>query len=229
MTGASSSTTSTSHFPGPGPVRTLEFSRSYNSRSRGRSELGRNWSHNWDVRVVPLNDGNRPEWVDPFCAGSPLQTTCVMLHTGDSQRLFSRDPTTGLFMPQAGLMSTLVEMSGGKWMLRSADGHVLSFDADGYLERDEDRFGNAFTLEWESNAWGLVFDAICPRAPLRLDKSGHYVHTLGPDGLYNSAMMQCVLLGGLTGRRRPLLYLAPPVVLIRCLPSSCPRVRRRRQ
>lgn len=190
----------------PGPVRALEFRRSYNSRSRGRSELGSNWSHNWDVRLVPLNDSNRPDWVDPFCAGSPFQTTCVMLHTGDTQRLFSRDPTSGLFVPQAGVTSTLAQMEAGKWMLRSADGHVWTFDADGLLERDEDRFGNAFTVAWEPNAWGRVSDAICPKEPTRLDSSGNYVVTFGPENRYDSGRSECGLLGGLTGRRKPLLF-----------------------
>jgi len=127
-----------------------------------------------------------------------------MLHTGDTQRLFSRDLTTGLFMPQAGVMTTLIEAAGGTWILRSADGHAYTFDADGYLSRDEDRFGNAFGLEWESNAWGKVFDAICPQAPSQLNQSGQYVDVDGPTGAYNSGMEHCVLLAGLTGRGRPI-------------------------
>lgn len=35
-----------------GPTRSLNFIRSYSSRSSMRSELGENWTHNWDVRLV---------------------------------------------------------------------------------------------------------------------------------------------------------------------------------
>ena len=77
----------------PGAIRPLEFTRTYDSRSRHRSTLGSNWTHNWDVRVVPLNDYNRPSWVDPFCAGSPEETTCLMLHIGATERLFTLDVT----------------------------------------------------------------------------------------------------------------------------------------
>ena len=53
-----------------GPVRPLEFRRTYNSRSRSRSTLGSNWVHNWDVWIQPLQSDNAPAWALPYCSNA---------------------------------------------------------------------------------------------------------------------------------------------------------------
>ncbi len=207
----------------PGPARPLEFIRSYNSRSRGRSELGSNWTHNWDVRLIPLNDSNRPSWADPYCAGSPFETTCIMLYVGDSPRLFTRDITTGVFVPQAGVLATLVPLANDTgWTLESADGHNLQFDADGYMKRDVDRFGNGFEVTWDYNAAGLVFSSVCPRDIERLSgSSGTYVVQMG--AVYSADSFPCTVLGGMVGQRKPIQYSPSSIATLTIqLPAGTP-------
>lgn len=210
-------TISTTDLYFPGAVRPLAFTRTYNSRSDYRSELGSNWSHNWDYRVVQLNDTNRPGWVDPYCAGGPEETTCLMLHIGDTARLFTRDVTTGVFMPQAGMMASIVRLTaetpstaGSHWLLSTADGHSLLFDEDGYLIEDADRFGNAFELEYEWNAAGLLNQSLCPAKPQVLHYNANssdvrYVYPVGASGLYHAATYQCAALAAMTGRGNPMI------------------------
>ncbi|MER2564817.1 MAG: DUF6531 domain-containing protein, partial [Myxococcaceae bacterium] len=186
-----------------GPARPLEFSRQYSSQGFDRSELGSNWAHNWDVRVIPLRHENLPDGVDPFCAGTPEETTCVMLRDGNSGKLYMRDRRDGLFKPQAGSFSTLMKSADG-WYLRGPDFHVQRFDLDGYLVYDADRFGNAFKLEYELNAWGRLDEALCPDAVLRLDaQPGAWVDAMGPK--YAASSLPCTLLSGLVGRTKPMV------------------------
>lgn len=169
-----------------GSSRPFEFRRTYNSRSRDRSTLASNWSHNWDIRIQPLNENTTPTWARPYCIGSAKTTTCLLLHdgrTGGSQ-LFFFDMQSGLYMPQAGSTDTIAatggvttthvtlssinmlktvvvsEVSNG-WALRSADGHELFFNPHGYLISDFDRFGNGFSLEYERTALFELYDYYC--------------------------------------------------------------------
>ncbi|MCC6336466.1 MAG: hypothetical protein IT380_21075, partial [Myxococcales bacterium] len=190
----------------PGAARPLEFRRSYDSRSAYRSPLGSNWTHNWDVRLVELNDYNRPSWADPYCAGSPLETTCVMLFVGGTPRLFSRDVHSGVFVPQAGMMASLIQTETG-WQLDTAEQHVLTFDGDGYLVQDVDRLGNGFVIDWEYTATGRLFDAVCPKRILQLDPQQTAAgYTAVQGGVHWSDSAQCNVLGGMVGQRQPVQY-----------------------
>lgn len=201
----------------PGAVRPLEFVRSYDSRSRDRSVLGSNWVHNWDVRVVPLNDENRPAWTDPFCAGAPHETTCIMLYVGETPQLFYREFLSGVFVPQAGVTTaTLIPLavppgapdSQTGWLLESADGHNLTFDTDGYLIKDVDRFGNGFTINYELTPSGRLFTGLCPRGIIEMAPNPSDPQSIvmrpqqGP--VYASDSLDCRALGSLVGVRSPM-------------------------
>ena len=186
-----------------GPVRPLTFARSYSSQGNDRSELGSNWAHNWDARVIPLRHENLPDGVDPFCAGTPSDVTCVYLRVGNNARLFMRDRRDGLFKPQAGVFSHLRKQKNG-WLLRGPDGHVQEFDADGYLIYDADRFGNGFKLEYELNAWGRLDKALCPDALVQMVNAGTWSVPVGPTGVTANSVT-CTLLSGLVGRTKPIL------------------------
>jgi|GEM_PF-4364571 RHS repeat-associated protein len=193
----------TSDLSFPGPVRPLTFTRNYNSRASTRGPLGSNWSHNFEARIIPLKKQNLPAWVDPYCMGTPLVTTCVMLVSGESSRIFYLDQATGIFMPQAGTMATIREVASSDpaqigWALRQPDGSILRFDRYGYLTRDTDRFGNGFRLDYESTAAGIVYEAVCPGVPYWMTAQGQYVPGVGKTGV-SSEMQGCVLLAGLTG------------------------------
>ncbi len=200
----------------PGAVRPLEFIRTYDSRSRDRSVLGSNWSHNWDVRVVPLNDENRPSWTDPYCAGAPHETTCVLLYVGDAPHLFYKEFLSGVFVPQAGLTSTLIPLRAAAgqpdfltgWLLESPDGHNLSFDSDGYLTRDVDRFGNGFSVEQEYTPSGRLFTTLCPRgiSEMAIDPNDASRFIIRPQQgpFYDADSLDCRALGSVVGVRAPL-------------------------
>lgn len=149
-----------------GPVRPLDFQRVYDSQSSGRSTLGSNWRHNWDVRLQPLREGAAPSWVPAYCLGTRLEPTCLLLEEGTKgSRLFYLDLATGLFMPQAGSTDTVaIVKPGGGWKLRRADGSTLLFDDQGYLKEDRDRFGNGFTVEYEPTPLGALYSHFCPKA-----------------------------------------------------------------
>ncbi len=195
----------TSDLSFPGPSRPLEFARSYNSRTNIRSPLGSNWSHSFAARLIPLKKQNMPAWVDPYCMGTPTVTTCVMLVSGDSSRIFYLDQATGMYMPQAGSMATVRAVSDNPangtddigWILRQPDGSQLTFDLRGYLRLDVDRFGNGFTVEYELTAAGRAMEAVCPQVPF-VRVNGEWGAVLGPTGV-SSEMQGCVLLYGLTG------------------------------
>jgi RHS repeat-associated protein len=155
----------------PGPVWPLEFVRRYRSVSRQRSELGSNWTHNWDVRVEPLTEDTLPEYLSPWCGGLPGQTTAVVLHDGATgDELFVLDIATKLFLPQAGGTATLRQTTDGGWALRDPDGRLRVFDADGYLISDRDRFGAGFAVHHERTPLGELFEYEC--APARLAARG---------------------------------------------------------
>ena len=151
----------------PGPARRLEFARVYNSVSRERSPLGSNWRHNWDVYLRPLTSATLPEYLSLWCAGSPDQTTAVMLHDGlDGPELYLLDISTRLFLPQAGGVGTLRQTTTGGWALRDPDGRIRIFNADGYLVSDRDRFGSGFALEYEATPlWPLYNRLVGAVAP----------------------------------------------------------------
>ncbi|MFZ5440742.1 MAG: DUF6531 domain-containing protein [Myxococcota bacterium] len=198
-------TLDTSDLSFPGPVRPLVFRRSYSSRSDARGALGSNWTHNFEIRLVPLKKQNLPSWVDPYCMGTSGITTCVMLVSGDSSRIFYLDQATGMFMPPAGTMATIRQAiadpatnpDDAGWILRQPDGSQLQFDRYGYMTADVDRFGNGFTLSYENTAAGIVAEHVCPDVPYVLGAGG-YAPMFGPTGV-SSGQQGCVLLYGLTG------------------------------
>ncbi len=150
-----------------GPVRKLEFERTYDSRSQYRNTLGSNWHHNWDVRIELLNLHNAPNWVLPYCAGTTNETTCVLLHDASGNlRLFYLDMGSGLFMPQAGSTDTIARLSDSTWALRTAEGGILHFNNKGYLVSDRDRFGNGFVIEYENTPLFDVYDFYCNASAL---------------------------------------------------------------
>ena len=150
-----------------GPARHLRFVRSYNSTSRQRSLLGSNWFHVWDARVRPLDARTAPPFLSAWSAGLPDRPTAVMLLEGDGNaQLFHLDAATQAFLPQAGSTDTLAPVSGGGWAVRSADGRVRRFNADGYLVEDRDRCGVGFSIEYEPTPLYDLYRHFCDPAVL---------------------------------------------------------------
>ena len=147
----------------PGAVHPLKFTRTYSSTSDRRSILGSNWSHNYDVRMIPVLPGNAPSWAPSYCTMSYPQTTCVLLKENDgSEHLFVADQGNehNLFFPQAGSGQTARRYYDG-WMLKAKDGHTRLFNSYGSLIESRDRFGNGFSVTYEPTPVGREFAAHC--------------------------------------------------------------------
>jgi RHS repeat-associated protein len=140
-----------------GPVLPLEFTRSYASSATSRGSLGSNWTHNWDIRVEFLRKGAMPDWAPAYCAGTDAFEYCLLVHLGNgSIGLYQFDARTNLYLPQAGNSETVREVRDPSpaigrrgWEMRTPDGTIYTFDADGGLLSLRDRFGNGFAIENE--------------------------------------------------------------------------------
>lgn len=140
----------------PGPVRPLEFTRSYDSKSTARGTLGANWVHNWDVRLEPVHEGNDRPWLPSADHGRAL-----LLHAGDgSTTRFVRIAGVSHYVAPTGSAATLHELHDG-WELVYPDGRELRFDSLGYLVSDHDRFGNGFVVEYEDTPLYRFYKRYC--------------------------------------------------------------------
>src|SRR5439155_23192054 len=103
----------------PGPGLPLTFSRSFSESILGRytpGPLGRGWFTPWQTSLERDADGS-----------------VNILGPGGSRRRFQPDIRGGYFA-SAGDHATLTAASGGRYLLREADGLVTSFRADGKLD-----------------------------------------------------------------------------------------------
>jgi len=147
--------------------------------------------------VTPSPSGTPAMASSTALAASNREITCVLYHSSDaSVRLFILDKGSGLFMPQAGSTDTILQTvettsvsctgdndcaSGqrcneGKcrlepsgWALRTANGDILSFNKEGFLVEDRDRFGNGFIVEYESTPYYELYDYYCLQPKQSLD------------------------------------------------------------
>ncbi|MEZ4461420.1 MAG: DUF6531 domain-containing protein, partial [bacterium] len=142
----------------------LTFQRTYFSTSNNRGMLGSNWTHNWEARLEPLNPTKAPDWAPPFCTQSYPTTTCLYYRDGfGNASLFVWDSITQRFAPENGYDSHVVPIRGGGFLMTSAEGATRTFNRDGYLTSDRDRFGNGFTVKLERTPLFAVFQRYCTR------------------------------------------------------------------
>ncbi len=112
----------------------LVFSRVYGQSIAARYELGplgRGWSHNWDIRIEELSDG------DVLLRGS-----------GGVDRFFSRNDD-GSFSPSRGDYAELTS-SAGTYRLTEKHGTVWQFRSDDLLDYVEDTNANRITVGYTS-------------------------------------------------------------------------------
>ena len=150
----------------PGPVRSLEFRRTYTSGSDRRGLLGSNWTTNWEVRLEALEFSMAPAWASRYCTGWSPYATCLLFYDEDGDvSLFTWDPGTQLFVPQAGRTETIRPIAGGGYVMRDPDGRLRTFNAGGYLVEDRDRFGNGFAVELERTPLFVLYQRYCTFSP----------------------------------------------------------------
>lgn len=150
-----------------GPVVPLSFERFYRSRSDERSVLGSNWTHSYDMRVEVITPYNRPGWASPIITEQyPFPRAALIRYPDGSSRVFYLDDAWRerfgiyVFMPQAGSTDTLY-YENKTWFLRTADSTLFVFNEYGSLVERRDRFGNGFTVEYESTPYFAVYKRYC--------------------------------------------------------------------
>lgn len=185
-----------------GPVRPLEFVRHYISQGETRSILGSNWSHNFNVRVVPIQQETAPEWVPDYCKTyDPLMTCAIVYDANHATRLYLLDPASDrlhgvrMFMPQAGNANTLY-YEDDMWVLRRPNGHIQIFNEYGYMIEDRDRFGNGFDVTYEPTPSFQLYSRWC-RADPRADRQ--YKNEYQAQAQFDERI--CLLLGWIVGDR----------------------------
>lgn len=142
----------------------LTFQRTYVSNSSGRGMLGSNWTHNWEARLEPLLPSTAPDWAPPFCTQAYPITTCLFYRDGfGNSYLFVWDTVTQRFAPQNGNDSHVLPIRPGGYLLTAADGGTRTFNRDGYLTSDRDRFGNGFKVELTRTPLFAAFQRYCTR------------------------------------------------------------------
>ncbi|RAL20362.1 hypothetical protein DL240_17425 [Lujinxingia litoralis] len=126
--------------------------------------MGSNWSHNYDVRIVPITEANAPDWIAPYCTKNLISPNCILYEEGtEGTRIFYRDrgqASQTIYTPQAGDTSTVIATKDG-WKHRTSDGTIRTFGKYGYLESIEDRFKNKVTLEYEFTPLGALYHTYC--------------------------------------------------------------------
>ena len=146
----------------PTPTGALTFTRHYRSRSRDRSILGSNWTHNYDIRLVPLHKGaSEARMLAGVDLGRDPEVNAVVVYDPErgTQR-FYKDDRTGVFVPSAGSTDTLTFHTMG-WYLLTADGTRYRFGPHGYLLSKVDRFGAGYTIGYEETPEYEFFSAHC--------------------------------------------------------------------
>lgn len=140
-----------------GPVRPLQFSRSYASQSDRRGLLGSNWTHRFEAYLRPVTQ--QTPGAPAVCLTS--DRPCVYVYDDEgSQTLFIRPNGQDFFLAPTRNDATLHETTAG-WTLRQPDGQVLTFNPDGYLIGDRDRFGNGFTINQQETSLYRLYKRWC--------------------------------------------------------------------
>jgi hypothetical protein len=119
----------------PWPGIPFRLKRTYRSQIVMKSELGLGWFHNYLEQIAGTND---------TCAG--FRWLRGDLWGGD----FTQDDTLeDLYRgPKGSHLLMRRNYGGSAFVIRLPDGELHYFDATGYLEKVEDRFGNYLVLEY---------------------------------------------------------------------------------
>ena len=141
-------------------VATLEFRRTYRSRSDLRSTLGSNWFHNHDIRVL-WGRGATIASLPGACGD--VEDTCIVLRREGADGIYLRPPGSSFYASLSGdgtaLRARYEAVSGrpSGATLDFPDGATMTFDALGYISTSRDRFGNSLVYEYTAseldNAW----------------------------------------------------------------------------
>ncbi|MGB2614010.1 MAG: RHS repeat-associated core domain-containing protein [Phycisphaerae bacterium] len=150
----------------PAPGIALTFGRAYGESIDSRYELGPlgyGWSHNWDVHVQELSDGN------------------VVVHGPyGAQRYFSLRSDGG-YTASPGDYGDLT-FSGGKYRLTEKHGTVWQFRSDGLLQYVEDTNGNRITCGYSSGLLTSLTHTSGAQLLLDYDANGRLWHLTDPRG-----------------------------------------------
>jgi len=139
----------------------LFFSRSYNSQSSYDGPLGYGWTHNHNLVL---------EVVDPGT---------VRIMKGDGRHAYFVKTLDNLFRG-TGSNYAHIELSGTEYILHETNGNLFIFDANGTLNRIEDRHGNATVPTYEGGLLRSVQDLVSGRTLIFTYSDGKLVNINGP-------------------------------------------------
>lgn len=119
----------------PGIPLTLSRRFSSNLRSRNaRGLFGQGWFSTWETRLVVERSGNLVK----------------VIGEGGSVARFSKDSRKAAYFSDAGVTNELV-LVGAVYELRSPNGNITRFRADGRVDYMEDSNGNRVTASWNGS------------------------------------------------------------------------------
>jgi len=151
------------HLLGPG-IASLEFHRTYRSRSDLRSSLGSNWFHNHDIRVLWGRGAVKASL--PGACGT-VDDTCVVLRREGVDSIYLRPPGSSFYASFNGdgsMIHVAHEVVSGRPSLATLsfpDGAKMLFDDSGYVFWAIDRFLNQLMYEYTSTELDNAWDRLC--------------------------------------------------------------------
>ena len=111
----------------------LSFERTYNSNDRSDGDLGRGWSHSWQVSANPLPGGD------------------VVILRGDGRQDTFTLNADGSFSPPPGRHDTLSQNADSTYTLLTLDQTTYSFDQANRLASEVAENGQATTFAYDAN------------------------------------------------------------------------------
>jgi YD repeat-containing protein len=106
----------------------INFTLHHNSKGSYMFELGKGWSHSYDVKIS-------------YTPGSS-----AIIRFGDGTEHPYAEDVNGNFVPPAGVFSTLVKNGNGTWTLTAKDRSKLEFNSSGRLVAVKDANSNQVSI-----------------------------------------------------------------------------------
>ena len=149
-------------FATKGNALSLAMALYYNSLDPANGATGWGWSHSYDKSLVRNSDGS------------------ALLKEGNWQRRLYTF-ANGAYVSRSGDYSSLVENSGGGFILTEKNGTAYQFAADGKIQAASDLNGNTISAYTDGNLTTIT-DPVGRSAILTYDASNHLASLTDPAG-----------------------------------------------
>jgi RHS repeat-associated protein len=116
----------------PGRGKSLLFQRTYNTLDNYNGPLGANWTHSYNIRLTPAQNG----------------TASIKWSDGHTEVFI---PNGSIYVPQPGVYSTLAKNQDGSFSLTEKDQTRYAFSSTGQLLAYMDKNGNGTRLAYDGS------------------------------------------------------------------------------